>query len=247
MHRNISKTLASLALATAVTVPGIASAPAAEAATQTPRLSVTDNKGGFNKKTNGAFVITVHARHDSGANMAGRGWLYINGDRIGGRFLHRGKVTFKVSRAGLPNNKTSAITVRIDPRNGDIRNRNVVRHVKDRVPTKRTSAGQKVVQVAKAQVGDPYTFGSAGPSAYDCSGLVVYSYRHATGKRIPHSSDAIRRAGRPVSAPRPGDVVWTPGHVSVYAGNGRVVEAAKPGTRVRLIERWQRNPVYLRF
>lgn len=239
------KAFAGIALALGTIVPAAVMAAPAEAATQAPRLSVTDNKGGFNKKTNGAFVITVHARHDSGANMAGRGWLYINGDRIGGRFLYRGKVTFKVSRAGLLNNKTSAIKVRIDPRNGDIAQGYVTRHVKDRVP--RRSAGTTVVEVAKAQVGDRYSYGGAGPSAFDCSGLVAYSYRHATGKRLPHSSAAIRSAGRPVSTPRPGDVVWTSGHVSIYAGGGKVVEAAKPGTRVRLIHRWQRNPVYLRF
>lgn len=239
------KVFAGIALALSTIIPATVVAAPAEAATQTPRLSVTDNKGGFNRKTHGAFVITVHARHDSGANMAGRGWLYINGDRIGGRFLYRGWVQFKVGRDQLLNNKTSAIKVRIDPRNGDISQGYVTRHVKDRVP--RRSAGSTVVDVAKAQVGDRYAYGGAGPSAFDCSGLVAYSYRHATGKRLPHSSAAIRSAGRPVRTPRPGDVVWTRGHVSIYAGGGKVVEAAKPGTRVRLIHRWQRNPVYLRF
>lgn len=239
------KAFAGIALALGTIVPAALVAAPAEAATQTPRLSVTDNKGGFNRKTNGAFVITVHARHQSGANMAGRGWLYINGDRIGGRFLSRGWVTFKVGRDQLRNNVTTPITVRIDPRNGDIAQGYVTRHVKDRGV--RTSTGSTVVGVAKAQIGDRYSYGSAGPSSFDCSGLIVYSYRHATGKRLPHSSAAIRSAGRPVSTPRPGDVVWTSGHVSIYAGGGKVVEAAKPGTRVRLIHRWQRNPVYLRF
>lgn len=239
------KAFAGIALALGTIVPAAVVAAPAEAATQAPRLSVTDNKGGFNKKTNGAFVITVHARHGSGANMAGRGWLYINGDRIGGRFLSRGWVTFKVGRDQLRNNVTTPITVRIDPRNGDIAQGYVTRHVKDRGVRK--STGSMVVGVAKAQIGDRYAYGSAGPSSFDCSGLVTYSYRHATGKRLPHSSAAIRSAGRRVSTPRPGDVVWTSGHVSIYAGGGKVIEAAKPGTRVRLIERWQRNPVYLRF
>lgn len=239
------KAFAGIALALSITVPTLVAAPA-EAETQTPRLSVTDNKGGFNQKTNGAFVITVHARHQSGANMAGRGWLYINGDRIAGRFLHRGWVQFKVGRDQLRNNKTSAIKVRIDPRNGDIAQGYVTRHIKDRVP--RRSAGSTVVDVARAQVGDRYAYGGAGPSAFDCSGLTAYAWRRATGKVLPHSSAAQRRVGRQVSRSeaRPGDLVYTPGHIALYAGDGKVIEAATPATGVVMRKMWQRGPVFIR-
>lgn len=104
-----------------------------------------------------------------------------------------------------------------------------------------------VANVARNQVGDPYRYGAAGPTRFDCSGLVVYAMRHGAGKKVPHSSAAIRRVGKKVSKPRYGDIVYTKGHVSIFLGNGKVVEAANPGTRVRVVKRWQKNPTYLRF
>lgn len=104
-----------------------------------------------------------------------------------------------------------------------------------------------VANVARKQVGDKYKYGKAGPTLFDCSGLVVYAMRHGAGKKVPHSSAAIRRVGKKVSKPRYGDIVYTKGHVSIFLGNGKVVEAASPGTRVRIVKRWQKNPTYLRF
>ncbi|MFB6261303.1 MAG: NlpC/P60 family protein, partial [Thiohalorhabdaceae bacterium] len=37
----------------------------------------------------------------------------------------------------------------------------------------------KVARVAKSRVGAPYRYGEAGPTAFDCSGLVQYAYRNA--------------------------------------------------------------------
>jgi cell wall-associated NlpC family hydrolase len=105
----------------------------------------------------------------------------------------------------------------------------------------------RITSVARDQVGDNYQYGSAGPSRFDCSGLVKYTFERATDKTIPHSSAAIRQQGRKVSKPRAGDIVYTKGHVSIFLGDGKVVEAAGPGIRVRVVKRWQKNPTYLRF
>jgi cell wall-associated NlpC family hydrolase len=48
----------------------------------------------------------------------------------------------------------------------------------------------RIMKVARNQKGDPYVYGSAGPRAFDCSGLILYSYRQATGRALPHSSSA---------------------------------------------------------
>jgi cell wall-associated NlpC family hydrolase len=45
---------------------------------------------------------------------------------------------------------------------------------------------------------------------------------------------------------QPGDIVWTSGHVSLYAGNGMVVEAQQSGVPVHYTEMWQNNPVFIR-
>ncbi|MEU2831731.1 NlpC/P60 family protein [Streptomyces lavendulae] len=93
------------------------------------------------------------------------------------------------------------------------------------------------VMAARAAVGKPYVWGSTGPSGFDCSGLMVWSYRQA-GVALPRTSQAQRYAGRrvPLSQARPGDLVTyrsDASHVAMYVGNGQVVHAPYPGARVR--------------
>ncbi|WP_327283049.1 MULTISPECIES: NlpC/P60 family protein [unclassified Streptomyces] len=93
------------------------------------------------------------------------------------------------------------------------------------------------VMAARSAVGRPYVWGSTGPSAFDCSGLMVWSYRQA-GVSLPRTSQAQRHAGRqvPLSQAQPGDLVTyrsDASHVGMYVGNGQVVHAPYPGARVR--------------
>lgn len=93
------------------------------------------------------------------------------------------------------------------------------------------------VMAARSAVGRPYVWGSTGPSGFDCSGLMVWSYRQA-GVALPRTSQAQRHAGRrvPLSQARPGDLVTyrsDASHVGMYVGNGQVVHAPYPGARVR--------------
>ncbi|MET9608310.1 NlpC/P60 family protein [Streptomyces sp. NPDC006512] len=93
------------------------------------------------------------------------------------------------------------------------------------------------VMAARAAVGRPYVWGSTGPSGFDCSGLMVWSYRQA-GVALPRTSQAQRHAGRqvPLSQAQPGDLVTyrsDASHVGMYVGNGQVVHAPYPGARVR--------------
>ncbi|WP_260729781.1 C40 family peptidase [Dactylosporangium roseum] len=91
-----------------------------------------------------------------------------------------------------------------------------------------------VLQYALAQVGKPYVWAAAGPRAFDCSGLVMASYARV-GIGLPHQSEQIAARGHrvPNGQWRPGDIIHTPGHVAIYLGNGRVVEAANPSAGVR--------------
>jgi cell wall-associated NlpC family hydrolase len=101
-----------------------------------------------------------------------------------------------------------------------------------------SSAAQKAVNTALAQVGKPYAWGAAGPGAYDCSGLAQYAYK-AAGISLPHSSSAQSGIGTPVSkaALKPGDLVffYSPvSHVAVYIGNGQIVHASTAGQPVKV-------------
>ncbi|MEV5989326.1 NlpC/P60 family protein [Streptomyces sp. NPDC052051] len=92
--------------------------------------------------------------------------------------------------------------------------------------------------------------GKSGASikGYDCAGLTLYAYAQA-GIRLPRTAAAQAGAGQRIPARlgaralRPGDLVFyadAPGrdatiyHVGIYLGSGQMVNAARPGTVVRL-------------
>ncbi|MFF8292044.1 NlpC/P60 family protein [Streptomyces sp. NPDC016309] len=93
------------------------------------------------------------------------------------------------------------------------------------------------VAAARSAVGKPYVWGANGPSGFDCSGLMQWSYAQA-GVGLPRTSQAQRDAGRhvPLSEARPGDLVTyrdDASHVGMYMGDGQVVHAPYPGAPVR--------------
>ena len=109
-----------------------------------------------------------------------------------------------------------------------------------RVPSDVPVSGRAAaaVQYALAQVGDAYVWAAAGPSAFDCSGLTMMAWAQA-GVSLPHSSRMQFGSGAPVSSDnlQPGDLVfyYSPiSHVSIYIGNGLIVDAANPGAGVRV-------------
>ncbi|MFF8829056.1 NlpC/P60 family protein [Streptomyces sp. NPDC015131] len=93
------------------------------------------------------------------------------------------------------------------------------------------------VAAARSALGKPYVWGANGPSGFDCSGLMQWSYAQA-GVGLPRTSQAQRDAGRhvPLSEARPGDLVTyrdDASHVGMYVGNGQVIHAPYPGAPVR--------------
>ena len=93
------------------------------------------------------------------------------------------------------------------------------------------------IAAAHSALGKPYVWGANGPSGFDCSGLIQWSYAQA-GVALPRTSQGQRYAGRqvPLSEAQPGDVVTyrsDASHVGMYAGNGQVIHAPYPGAPVR--------------
>ncbi|WP_208874997.1 NlpC/P60 family protein [Streptomyces armeniacus] len=98
--------------------------------------------------------------------------------------------------------------------------------------------GRRALEFALAQRGKPYAWGAEGPRAYDCSGLTARAWARA-GRAIPRTSQQQwRRLERvPLRELRPGDLVlYFAGatHVGLYAGQGRIVQAPRPGARVKV-------------
>jgi cell wall-associated NlpC family hydrolase len=94
------------------------------------------------------------------------------------------------------------------------------------------------VRTALAQQGKPYVWAAAGPSSFDCSGLVQYAYA-AAGISLPHSSGAQARMGTAVTRAQlqPGDLIafYSPvSHIGIYIGNGQMVHAPTSGDVVKV-------------
>ncbi len=113
---------------------------------------------------------------------------------------------------------------------------------------KADSRVQRALSIMRAQQGDPYRYGAAGPSAFDCSGLVYYATHRAGLKGVPRTSSAqasyMRRL--PKSAMRAGDFVFFSNggrvyHVGVYVGGNRILHSPYSGTRVRIERIWTSN------
>lgn len=98
--------------------------------------------------------------------------------------------------------------------------------------------GGKALNYAVEQIGKPYLWGAEGPEAYDCSGLTSRAWARA-GVNVPRTSQQ-QWAELPkvkLSELRPGDlVVYFPQatHVAMYLGEGKVVHAPRPGSRVKV-------------
>ena len=98
--------------------------------------------------------------------------------------------------------------------------------------------GIRVVSYARHFLGVPYTYGGSTPrTGFDCSGLVRFVYRRF-GIRLPHSSWSDLSHGRRISrrSLRAGDLVffYGAGHVGIYFGHGRFIDAPHTGARVRI-------------
>ncbi|MEV7912915.1 C40 family peptidase [Streptomyces griseus] len=101
-----------------------------------------------------------------------------------------------------------------------------------------TRQGGDAVAYAVRQIGKPYVWGAEGPGSFDCSGLTSQAWA-AAGRAIPRTSqEQWKQLPKvPVSALRPGDlVIYFPKatHVALYIGNGLVVQAPRPGTKVKV-------------
>jgi cell wall-associated NlpC family hydrolase len=97
--------------------------------------------------------------------------------------------------------------------------------------------GDELVRYALSLVGVPYVWAGSSPDGFDCSGFTQYVFQRL-GVSLPRTADAQFAAGRPVSDPMPGDLVffqtydWGASHVGIYLGNGYFVNAIRPDVHV---------------
>jgi cell wall-associated NlpC family hydrolase len=104
-----------------------------------------------------------------------------------------------------------------------------------------TEGASRAIAFARAQLGEPYLWGAAGPGAWDCSGLTMMAWRQG-GVDLPHYSAAqySRTKHVDVGNLRPGDLVFwgtspnTIHHVAIYLGSGQIIHAPRTGQPVQI-------------
>ena len=105
------------------------------------------------------------------------------------------------------------------------------------IPTANT-VGAQALQAAISRLGDPYIWGAAGPTSFDCSGLVMWAYQQV-GIALPHFTVSQYNSGVHVSRNdlEPGDLVFffpNISHVGMYIGNGMMINAPNFGEDVKV-------------
>ena len=99
-----------------------------------------------------------------------------------------------------------------------------------------STSGNAIVDAARTALGTPYAWGESSLSGMDCSGLVAYAYGQA-GIDVPRTSSQQAAAGQSISQSelQPGDLVVWPGHVAIYSGDGKIIDAS--GSKQQVVER----------
>jgi cell wall-associated NlpC family hydrolase len=112
----------------------------------------------------------------------------------------------------------------------------------------RAAKGDSIVATARSGIGSPYVSGGTSPSGWDCSGFVQWVYAQH-GISLPRVDSAQANAGTriPKSEAKPGDLVHTPGHIGIYAGGNKMIDAGN--SRVGTTERdiYSGNWEYIRI
>jgi peptidoglycan DL-endopeptidase CwlO len=102
-----------------------------------------------------------------------------------------------------------------------------------------------MLRAAVSRVGYPYVWGGSGPTTFDCSGLVQWSFARA-GVVMPRVAADQARTGPaiPFSQAQAGDLLFyrtdptAPdyiSHVAIYLGKGMMIQAPEPGENVQIV------------
>lgn len=99
--------------------------------------------------------------------------------------------------------------------------------------------GAAALSIASRYAGIAYRYGGTTPAGFDCSGFTSYVLAQV-GVDLPRTSSAQRAATARISRSEavPGDLVFMPGHVGIYAGDGMMWDSPRAGEDVA------KRPVY---
>ncbi|MBD8080191.1 C40 family peptidase [Cellulosimicrobium arenosum] len=233
----------SLVLGTAVATvtPATAATPTAlaSAASKKPAIEV---KASAKSQTRGKNGIWVSAWNTLDGRRATTGTVYVKVDKwlVAKKSVTNGRIATHLSsdlRAGKRTVKVTFIPWGVSSKRATKTFDLTVKN-----------AGSPVVTEAKKHIGTPYRSGGTSPSGFDCSGFTSYVYKKSGVKKLPRTSSAQRNVGKRISksSAKPGDLIWSPGHVAIYLGGNKQIDAPRPGKSVQVRQIWQSNPTFIR-
>lgn len=99
------------------------------------------------------------------------------------------------------------------------------------------------LDVAEAQLGDPYIFGNVGPSSFDCSGLIYYCLKQAGSSLGRYNAAGYSQVDdwekiTSMDNLLKGDLLFFStngkkvGHTGIYIGNGEMIDASSSNGKV---------------
>lgn len=97
------------------------------------------------------------------------------------------------------------------------------------VPAGWTGTVQDLLALGRELVGIPYLWGGTSPFGFDCSGLVQRLFHFVFNFWLPRDSEDQKQAGEAVVSLEeflPGDLVFFPGHVGIWTGEGTMIHAS---------------------
>jgi cell wall-associated NlpC family hydrolase len=102
--------------------------------------------------------------------------------------------------------------------------------------------GTDIVEQAKQYLGVPYVFGGEDETGMDCSGLVqrVLADLGIDAPRVVQDQADIGVEVPSLDQAMPGDLLVTKGegHIVIYAGDGKIIHAPRPGKDVQLVDNY---------
>lgn len=212
--------------------PSTSTAPAAAPARATTEVRLSGPGGTV---APGAYTVAVRLLADGSAVK--NGYVRLERKKADGTWEYAGRLLTAAN--GLGHGKlsfTRSTRLRAVYQGSTTRTPDTSSEIVVRVAA--TSFRVRALQVAAQQNGKPYRYGSVGPSSFDCSGLIKYSFAKA-GKALPRTSRDMYAATQRISPSQkqPGDLIFMSsngriGHVAVYAGNGMMWDAPTAGRNV---------------
>lgn len=193
--------------------------------------------------------LTISAKH-RGKNLPGKAEIRVGKKLLKTKKVTKGKATYKLPTKLKRGTKKIKVTFRPGAKTATT----AAGRGKTLTPTSRTvrvkviTQGEAIKREALKHVGTRYRYGGTSPrTGFDCSGFVSYVYKKAGIAKLPRSSSSQRHVGKVVSRSKAkvGDIIWSPGHVGIYLGGNKQIDAPRPGKTIQVRSIWQSNPLFI--